>query len=82
MTPSCLSLLCFMVFGPPSLGLEAGTALTSRAPGTSVQAFGRANACASWGDGCTVCTRAGDGPAACSTPGIACTPGPVACKAP
>ena len=35
-------------------------------------------ACAEWGDGCKVCRRLETG-AACSLPGIACTPGPVAC---
>ncbi|MEH3118155.1 MAG: hypothetical protein PGN25_11345 [Methylorubrum populi] len=36
-------------------------------------------ACAEWGDGCKVCRRIEDGGAACSLPGIACTPGAVAC---
>ncbi|KQT61138.1 hypothetical protein ASG52_18105 [Methylobacterium sp. Leaf456] len=35
-------------------------------------------ACAEWGDGCKVCQRLETG-AACSLPGIACTPGKVAC---
>lgn len=35
-------------------------------------------ACAEWGDGCKVCRRTEDG-AACSLPGIACTPGAMAC---
>lgn len=35
-------------------------------------------ACAEWGDGCKVCRRLETG-AACSLPGIACTPGKVAC---
>ncbi len=35
-------------------------------------------ACAEWGDGCKVCRRLETGPA-CSLPGIACTPGKVAC---
>jgi hypothetical protein len=35
-------------------------------------------ACAEWTDGCIVCQRTPQGPA-CSTPGIACTRGPLAC---
>ncbi|MFY9290143.1 MAG: hypothetical protein WAP03_05545 [Methylorubrum rhodinum] len=35
-------------------------------------------ACAEWGDGCKVCRRLEAG-AACSLPGIACTPGTMAC---
>ncbi|WP_375274856.1 hypothetical protein [Methylorubrum thiocyanatum] len=34
--------------------------------------------CTEWGDGCKVCRRIGED-VACSLPGIACTPGPVAC---
>lgn len=75
----CLSLTCFLVFGPPGVALDGGPRAVSTAPATSVQSFGRANSCPSWGDGCTVCTRTGDGGSACSLPGIACTPGPLAC---
>lgn len=35
-------------------------------------------ACAEWGDGCRVCRRLAEG-AACSLPGIACTPGALQC---
>jgi hypothetical protein len=35
--------------------------------------------CVEWSDGCAVCARAGDGAAQCSTPGIACQPGPIVC---
>jgi hypothetical protein len=35
-------------------------------------------ACAEWGDGCKVCRRLESG-FACSLPGIACTPGAMAC---
>ena len=34
--------------------------------------------CAEWGDGCKVCSRIGED-IACSLPGIACTPGRMAC---
>ena len=45
----------------------------------SAAAFGdRDKSCAEWSDGCIVCRRDGHG-TACSTPGIACTRGPVQC---
>ncbi|HEX8165923.1 MAG TPA: hypothetical protein VF601_09060 [Beijerinckiaceae bacterium] len=48
-----------------------------RAP--SAAAFGdHDRSCAEWTDGCVVCRRDGHA-AACSTPGIACTRGPVQC---
>lgn len=79
MTP-CLSLLCFMVFGPPGVAFGGLPTSVSATPGTSVQAFGTQNpSCAAWTDACVTCTAAGEGPAACSTPGIACTPGPITC---
>ncbi|HLM38447.1 MAG TPA: hypothetical protein VK434_02475 [Microvirga sp.] len=34
--------------------------------------------CAEWSDGCVICLGAPTGPA-CSTPGIACTRGPMQC---
>ncbi len=77
----CLSLLCFMVFGPPAVALGE-TAGVATAPATSVQAFGLAHPqCLAWSDTCVTCT-AGGSKAQCSTPGIACTPGPVSCQQP
>ena len=80
----CVSLLCFMVFGPPGVALSGPAALKpARTPVPSIQGYGRANAsCRAWTDGCTICQANGGGAAACSTPGIACTPGPVACRDP
>ncbi len=74
----CLSLLCVAVFGPASLVPDG-----PRPPAASVQAYGRGDpACQAWSDGCVTCQAAADGgPARCSTPGIACTPEPVACRA-
>ena len=47
-----------------------------------VQAWGGAHAdCAEWSDACVVCRRDGE-KAACSTPVIACTPQPTACRTP
>ena len=77
MTP-CLSLLCFFVFGPPGVALQGLPSIAPVAAPASVQGFGRGNNCAAWTDGCVTCTRAADG-ARCSTPGIACTPRPIAC---
>ena len=45
---------------------------TGSAPGPS---------CAEWTDGCVVCRRVPEG-LACSTPGIACTPGANRCLRP
>ncbi len=50
------------------------------APAT-VFSFGRENpVCAEWSNGCQVCTRSAKGEMQCSTPGIACTPGPPLCR--
>ena len=35
--------------------------------------------CLQWKDGCRICRRQDGGAVACSTPGIACLPGPIAC---
>lgn len=80
----CLSLLCFAVFGPPGLVLNGPFPNPPGPPVVSVQAFGRDNPlCRAWTDGCVTCrAAAGNGPALCSTPGIACTPGAVACSEP
>ncbi len=76
----CVSLFCFMVFGPPGLALDGS--LTTPVPAIPVQAFGRANPqCRAWSDGCVTCEADG-GSARCSLPGIACTPRPVACRDP
>jgi hypothetical protein len=79
---SCLSLLCFMVFGPPGLVLGDGFSGVATAPKTSVQAYGRQNPqCGAWTDSCVTCTApAAGGRAQCSTPGIACTPTAIACQ--
>ena len=77
----CVSLFCFMVFGPPGLALDGG--LSARASAVSVQAFGQSNPqCRAWTDGCVTCTAEGGGAGRCSLPGIACTPQPVACRDP
>jgi hypothetical protein len=47
----------------------------------SLQGFAVSNpACMEWSDGCAVCKR--EAAVHCSTPGIACQPSEIACKAP
>ena len=79
----CLSLLCFAVFGPPGLAL-GGLGPAPAPSAVSVRTFGASHdRCRAWSDGCVICRAAvGGGPAQCSTPGIACTPRPVACDEP
>jgi hypothetical protein len=46
-----------------------------------IQAYASDNpSCLEWTDGCTICTKAGTGAPACSTPGIACQPAGIQCK--
>ena len=48
---------------------------------TTLQKFGRdMAACMEWSDGCSLCIRLAAGEGKCSTPGIACQPGPVTCR--
>lgn len=49
---------------------------------TSMQGYAAADpTCLEWANGCQICQTAGAaGAAACSTPGIACTPGKIVCK--
>jgi hypothetical protein len=47
----------------------------------SLQSFGAAHGeCREWSDGCAVCLRTDA--VHCSLPGIACLPGPIACRTP
>jgi hypothetical protein len=54
----------------------AGTGLEAPAQGSAP-----GPSCAEWTDGCVVCRRVPEG-LACSTPGIACTPGAQRCVRP
>ncbi|HXW21153.1 MAG TPA: hypothetical protein VEK35_11665 [Roseiarcus sp.] len=36
--------------------------------------------CLEWGDGCAVCARDETDAVHCSTPGVACQPGAIACR--
>ena len=59
---------------------EAPAPAPEGAPAT-VFSFGRDNpTCGEWTNGCQICTRPAAGEMQCSTPGIACTPGPPVCR--
>jgi hypothetical protein len=60
----CVLLAVILTFITSSAGAERGA--------------GPEAACAEWTDGCVICLRTPHG-AACSTPGIACVPGPARC---
>ncbi len=48
----------------------------------SIQGYGKQNpACQAWTDGCVLCTTDHEGTSQCSTPGIACQPHGLTCKA-
>jgi hypothetical protein len=48
----------------------------------SLEGFGAGNpTCLEWNDGCATCRRDAPGAANCSTPGIACQPTELLCKA-
>ncbi len=63
---------------------DAPRAQRMLAPGAgpaTVFSYGKENAdCAEWTNSCQVCTRDDQGAPQCSTPGIACTPGAMACR--
>jgi hypothetical protein len=58
--------------------LAAGGGREEVAPPVAAASPDKDPACAEWTDGCVVCRRTPQGPA-CSTPGIACTRGPLTC---
>ena len=77
--PSAVMKPVAILFG---LWFAAGTPAAAETDGTTpVQAYGTVNKeCAIWGDGCVTCARGARAAApSCSTPGIACQPGPVTC---
>jgi hypothetical protein len=52
-------------------------------PDIPMEAYGTANPdCMEWTDECRTCLRDAQNRIACSTPGIACLPGDISCKAP
>lgn len=67
-------------FATPVLADEPSSRDASERP---VATFGEDNpSCREWSDGCIVCAKRKDESPACSTRGIACVPGSVACIAP
>jgi hypothetical protein len=73
-----------LAFVPAPAGADEAPAAAVRpippAEEASLEGFAAgAPLCLEWSDGCAVCAR--DGKAAhCSTPGIACQPGPIVCR--
>ena len=72
-----LALIAVLLLAP--LAARADDAAPPPAPSqeqAAVQAWGASHSdCIEWTDACVTCTAAG-----CSTPGIACTPGPIVCR--
>ena len=72
--------LCFLAPTRADDLPEVPTSAPEGAPAT-VFGFGRDNpTCGEWTNGCQICTRPAAGEMQCSTPGIACTPGPPVCR--
>jgi hypothetical protein len=60
--------------------VDATAPPAASAEDVSLQGFASsAPRCAEWSDGCSICLREGDA-AHCSTPGLACQPGPIVCR--
>lgn len=77
-----LAVLIAVIFSAPSpvLADEPRTPPLKPPVKLSLPAWGEAKReCLEWRDGCQTCTRDPQGRAACSTPGIACTPGEPVC---
>ena len=63
--------------GPLAMAEDAPPPASADIP---VQAYSATDlACVAWTDSCQLCLRMPDNRAVCSTPGIACTPGPLVC---
>jgi hypothetical protein len=77
-----LSALAFLALMLPAHADEPGAPkMPPPAPEPHISSFGdRDKTCMEWTDACVVCTRPANGAAQCSTPGIACTPGPTVCR--
>ena len=71
---------CFLLAAPGWADETLAPPAPESAPAT-VFSFGRENpTCGEWTNGCQICTRPAAGEMQCSTPGIACTPGPPVCR--
>jgi hypothetical protein len=77
---SALLLLGFTLLARPADADQTSTPPDPKEQ-ANLQGFAAAHPeCAEWSDGCAVCMRS---PAVhCSTPGIACEPADIVCKAP
>ena len=84
------SRICLGGFAVALVAAVAGSAVLAGEPSAPtppteeeiVQAWGKTHPdCAEWTDACLVCRRDGE-IFACSTPGPACLPEPVVCRAP
>ena len=78
-----LVLAASLLFGAPAWADETSAPPASPPEGApaTVFSFGRDNpTCGEWTNGCQICTRPAAGEMQCSTPGIACTPGPSVCR--
>ena len=78
-----LVLAASLLFGAPAWADETSAPPASPPEGApaTVFSFGRDNpTCGEWTNGCQICTRPAAGEMQCSTPGIACTPGPPVCR--
>lgn len=59
-----------------------GTPPVRLGPKVSIQGYGKQNPdCLAWTNGCVLCVSDGDRGSQCSTPGIACQPHGLTCKA-
>ena len=82
-----LAVICLVPASAPTGRAESGPPLPTPAapiaaphPQSIDGRFAAAPSCREMTDGCRVCVRRADGAAACSLPGIACTPTGWRCK--
>jgi len=83
LTRPLIALAACLFLAAPALADETSAPPASSSDATPATVFscGRDNpACGEWTNGCQVCTRPAAGEMQCSTPGIACTPGPPICR--
>jgi hypothetical protein len=64
-----------------TLGPVGANEAATSAEQSSMEGFAAAAPlCLEWTDGCAVCARDEGDKVHCSTPGVACQPGPIACR--
>ena len=76
------ALVLFILAAAPARADEAAAPKSIQpAEEASLEGFGAVTPlCLEWSDGCAICARDMGKPANCSTPGIACQPGPIVCR--